>query len=1040
MKRVWNKKLLYKGHKVVPWCPRCGTSLSSHELAQGYKEVEENSVYVKFRLKPSQKIGKFTTDNQTFIVAWTTTPWTLPGNVALAVGDNISYVIEEYSVKKPDPEGRIKNNDKLIWANGANVGIFENANFPNEGIEARASFVKARDLIGLEYEPLFNIPALKDKKAYKVYSADFVTTEDGTGVVHTAVMYGVDDYNLGKKIGLPEHHLVDERGLKKSEVPGGLGGLYVKDKATEEKTIKYLRSKNLLLKTELYKHDYPFCWRCDTPLLYYARDSWFVAMSKLKKKLLTNNSKINWVPANVKNGRFGEWLRDVNDWNFSRERYWGTPLPIWACDKCGVRRAIGGVQDLEKAAEKSRNHYILVRHGQAESNIREIDSSYPEPFPNHLTFAGKVEAEKLAKKLAGKRVGFIYASDITRTKETAEAIKAKIPGAKLFFDERLREINVGELNGRPMSEYDKFYPSYWEAFMKRPAGGENLTDLKRRVYEFLETMEKKHDGKTIVVVSHEYPIWMMATVMNGWSDGEAISEKEKRGDDFVETGGSEAVVFRSLPRDENGSMDLHRPYIDGFVFDCDKCGGEMQRVKEVVDVWFDSGAMPFAQVHYPFDGKSKLEFPANYISEAVDQTRGWFYTLLAVATLLGKGAPYENVICLGHILDKNGQKMSKSKGNVVDPWVMINKYGADAVRWYFYTVNPPGEPKRFNEADLGKASSQFIALLYNSFVFWKTYADKSSKLKLPNPKSMNVLDKWILARLNEIILSVTKKLDKYEANVAAREIEEFVGDLSRWYIRRSRRRFQPARAGGKPESQRDYAVASAVLGYVLLETSKLIAPFTPFFAEALYKSFHTDNKLSVHLENWSKGNSKFSAKGGFASGGKIQNSKLLADMAEVRKIATAALAKRAEAGIKVRQPLSEIKIKGNVLKGSGDLLEVLKEEINVKRVLHEPKLKEEVWLNTEITHELREEGWLRDLVRIIQQMRQDGKFEPKDKLILIFESPAKELVYLMEKNETLIKKEVGAKAVEYRKSPKFHIELETKLDNWPLWLGLRKPQ
>ena len=978
IQQIAKRKLLYKGHKVVPWCSRCGTSLSSHEMALGYNEVEDTSVYVKFKIKNRPN---------TYILSWTTTLWTLPGNVALAVGEKIKYLEQE-----------IKG-ERLIYAKYSPIA---------RELGQIGKELSGKSLVGLEYEPLFKIKPLQNGKSHKIYAADFVTTTEGTGVVHTAVMYGEDDYNLGKKVGLPQHHTVDEKGKFTKDV-AGFEGMYVKAKETEEKIVKYLERNGNLLKTEKYLHEYPFCWRCNTPLIYYARDSWFVVMSKLRSKLQKANGKINWIPAHIKTGRFGEWLREAKDWNFSRERYWGTPLPVWQCEKCAEAKVIGGFDELEKLAGKSTNCYILVRHGQAQSNLDHKVTGWPEKTKAHLTLFGRVEVEKLAKKLAKTKVHYIYSSDLTRTKETEQILADIFKGEKVYFDERLREINTGKFNGCHDSAYHAYFTSILEKFTKVPPGGESLSDLRKRLFGLISELEKKHQNKTIVIVSHEYPIWMLWQMMTGASNDEAALEHERRGEDFIGTGEAEEIKMRNLPRDETGLFDVHRPYVDEVKFGCVKprCNGKMKRVKEVVDAWFDSGAMPFA---------SSAPIPADYISEAVDQTRGWFYTLLAVAVLMNKGNPYRNVICLGHVLDKYGRKMSKSKGNVVDPWQMIEKYGTDAVRWYLYTITPPGEPKKFDEADLGKALRQTISLIYNSFVFFETYASKNTRYQIPNTK--NVLDRWVIARLAEAVKAATAGMDKYDVGGAAHAIEEFVSDLSRWYIRRSRRRLQ------KPDGQKDYNAASETLGFVLLELSKLLAPFTPFFAEALYKSLVINHGSSVHLENWPKIVGK-------------TDKKLLGEMKNARLIASSALAKRAELGIKVRQPLNELKIKNQELK-SKEITEILKDEVNVKKIAFDRKLKEDIWLDAEITHELKEEGWLRELVRMIQGLRQDAGLTPKTQIILVVESPG-ELNHVVQANENLIKKEVNAKSVEYGRSHKFESELETKIDDWPVWIALRKP-
>lgn len=995
--QFYKKGLMYKGHKVVPWCTRCGTALSSHELGQpgGYKEVTDNSVYLKFKLSKGDNI---------YILSWTTTPWTLPGNVALAVGEDIKYIEVEM----------LENDETWILAE-------ERLSILEEGTYRRKRTYTGKNLVDWEYEPLFNIPSLKNDKAYKIYAAPFVTTTDGTGVVHTAVMYGEDDYQLGVKEGLPQVHTVDEAGRFIEELKD-LAGTYAKSKEAEDKIFEHLRVQNNIFRIEPYKHEYPHCWRCSTPLLYYARSSWFVSTKKVKAKLLAANKKINWTPEHLKAGRFGEWLKDVKDWNFSRERYWGTPLPIWECEDCNNFEALDGLASLQKRVGplEVKNSYLIMRHGQAENNVLDIHSDELDGLP--LTKKGQSQAKAAAKKLKKEGVDLIVSSDMLRAKETANILSDEL-GVEVKFDERLREMKAGIFSGRPSKEYHNLFPPE-EKFEKAPPGGENFREVRARVWKTFQDLEKKHKGKKILIVSHDHVLAMLLQAVHGISDEELIGFLNKKGDwpDFFENAEVRKLQVANVPRDESGHLNLHRPYVDEVTFQCKKCKGEMHRVKEVADVWFDSGAMPFAQIHYPFENeeaiKKKKFFPADYISEAVDQTRGWFYTLLATSVLLGFESPYKNVISLGLVNDKNGQKMSKSKGNVINPWDMAEKFGMDVVRWYFYSATPPGEPKNFDETEIQKTFRRFHLILFNSLVFWKTY--RSPKIKPSAPK--NILDKWILARLSETISGVTENLDSYEVRGASIKIESFVDDLSRWFIRRSRRRFQPERGSG---SKGDHEAASYILEVALSEITKLIAPFSPFFAEAMYQELGKEE--SVHLDNWPK------------LAGKADK-KLIANMESVRRLASSALAKRAELGIKVRQPLKSLTVKTKDLAKNSDLAdlrEILKEEVNVKEILWDPKLEGELALDTVITPDLKEEGDKREFVRLIQGLRQEAGYSPKDKIELFIETTTP-LEEVLSKFEAELKTEVGAKKIEFKRTDKFDAEIQSKFEDRDIWVGIKK--
>ncbi|MFA6354570.1 MAG: class I tRNA ligase family protein [Candidatus Paceibacterota bacterium] len=1004
IKQFWARKLLYKGYKVILWCTRCGTGLSSHEVAQGYETVEDKSVYVRFKLKSKQKIGDWYTNDKTYVLAWTTTPWTLPGNVALAVGEKIDYV--------------------LLESESGEIFVVAKERIEAVGVRGKIEkTTKGKDLIGLNYEPLFNVSKLKNKNSYKIYAADFVTTTDGTGVVHTAVMYGEDDYKLGAKAGLSQFHTVDEQGKFIKEV-SGLSGMYVKDPETDKKIFSILEKNENLLKIEKYSHEYPFCWRCKTPLLYYARDAWFVKTTAVKNELMAANKKINWLPKHIKEGRFGEWLKEVKDWNFSRERYWGTPLPIWICGKCGKEEVIGSLDELSDRMGEANNEYLFMRHGESETQMLGIADSGNQNF--HLTDRGRKQVEKTAQVLKKEKIQLIFASDLLRTKETAQ-ITSKILGIKkVNFDKRIREIQVAEFSGRPLKEYHDEFPTYEDKFSKKPERGESLLDLRTRLWDFIKDTEKKYKGKRILIVSHEYPIWMFAQIMRGWTEKEAIQEIGKKEGIFINVADFLKTDLKLNPRDRTGEINLHRPFADEMVFGCKKCSGKMKRVKEIADVWFDSGAMPLAQAHWPFEqnkGLKDLQYPADYISEGVDQTRGWFYTLLAVATLLGFEAPYKNVICLGLINDKFGQKMSKSKGNIVMPATMIEKYGIDAVRWYFYNAAPAGEPRNFDEAEIVKTSRKFHLILWNSFLFYYTYAN--GKSQIANRESRNILDQWISERLNETIDKTTKHLENYEVREATIVIEELINDLSRWYIRRSRRRLQ------KPISEKDYTAVSQTLGYVIQEITKLIAPFTPFFAEVIFEGIKNresgiKNEISVHLERWPELKTR------------EKKSKILEEMAEVRRLAALGLAKRAEAGIKVRQPLAALRIKNKDLGiKNKELIRILADEVNVKEVQFNDKISGEVELDLNITKELKEEGLVREFVRLVQDLRAKAGLSAEDRIMGMMELP-ESLRKIIDKNEDSFKKEVGAESISYKKSEKFLVEIITKLDGEEIWVGVRK--
>ncbi len=1003
IKEIYKKGLIYQDYKILPYCPRCGTGLSSHEVALGYKKVKENSIYVKFPLKK---------EKNTYLLVWTTTPWTLPGNVAVAVNQQFKYV--KVKVKG---ENLILAKDRLKTL--------------GEGYKIIKEF-KGKDLLNLEYNPLFKFTK-PDKKAWFVIGGSFVSLDEGTGLVHIAPAFGEEDMQVGKKNNLPVLLTVDENGKFKREIKKW-AGVWVKD--ADLSIVEDLKKRNLLFKEELYKHDYPFCWRCSTPLLYYAKQSWFINMQKVKKDLIANNQKINWLPAHLKKGRFGEWLREIKDWAFSRERYWATPLPIWRCKKCKNLVVIGGKDDM--ACQKfTSNKYFLLRHGESRRNVDKTVACWPEKVSSPLTQKGKEQIRETAQRLKKEKIDLIFSSDLLRTKQTAEIASEEI-GIKIKFDKRLREFNMGKLNGKLVTEASKFWDPEgklkpMEYFLKRfkvkAPGGESYTDAKKRMYGFLRAIDKKYQNKSILIISHEVPLTLMEGATEGFSNEEIIRYRQKK---KIKVGELRKLDFKIWPYNQEGEIDFHRPYIDEIKFYCPKCDNIIERTPEVMDCWFDSGSMPFSQYHYPFEnpeGKllasyrasKKLPplkyFPADFICEAIDQTRGWFYTLHAISTLLGKGNCYKNVVSLGHVLDEKGEKMSKSKGNVVDPWDIIEKYGADSTRWYFYTVNQPGDAKFFSEKDVEQSLKQFILTLWNSLVFFETYSPKKSEAR--NPKSENILDKWVLSKINNLIRDVTQKLDGYDVTGAARAIEYFIiEDLSQWFIRRSRKRFQ------RPESKKQLEEASGTLKYTLLTLSRLMAPFVPFISEEIYQKMkEAKPRSSVHSKDWPKIDEKAIDKN------------LEERMKKVREVVSLALAKRAKAGIKARQPLASLEIPKSKIQTPKELLDLMKEEINIKKITFGKTLK----LDTKITSELKEEGLIREIIRNIQEMRKRAGLKPGDK-ILVRHSGAPELDKMITRRKKEILKEARIKDLFAGDRPKqvFKVEREIKVNQQKLWLAIKK--
>jgi isoleucyl-tRNA synthetase len=809
LKQLWDKSLIYQGYKVTPHCPRCGTSLSSHEVALGYRDdAGDPSVYIKFKFTPTALnkgtrldsiLALSSLNKPAYFLAWTTTPWTLPGNTALAVASEAQYSVmegtEEYLI--------------LATTLAERIGL--------DGYKP-VTTVYGKDLVGLEYQPLFNphdfgveryrfggrvaeeelsyemLPLQTEDTdlTYHVISGDFVSMEDGTGIVHIAPAFGEVDFEVGKSEGLDFVQPVDLDGKMTGTYP--FAGKFVKD--ADALVLEDLKSRGLLYRSEQIVHTYPFCWRCEAPLLYYAKRTWYIRTSLRKEALLSGNAEINWYPEHIKYGRFGNWLENNVDWAFSRERYWGTPLNIWNCSSCGSYECIGGLDELK-----------------AKPNL------------------------------------------------------------------------------------------------------EGLTE----------------------------------------------------------------------------PLDLHRPFVDDITFSCSKCDGVMKRQTEVIDCWFDSGAMPFAQWHYPFENQDifSRNFPADYISEAVDQTRGWFYSLHAISTLLFDQPCFKNVICLGHILDAEGEKMSKAKGNVVDPWSVLDDHGADALRWYLFTAAPAGNVRRFSSDAVAEVLRNFLLTLWNVYSFFVIYAN----IDCFDPKSVGTplpsdLDRWVLSRLNQLVDDVDKALDNYDPTSAGRKLETFVDELSNWYVRRSRRRFW------KSQSDADKLAAYSTLYHCLVTLSKLLAPFTPFVADEIYRNLvcSVESKAveSVHLADFP-----------VADLSRVDE-KLIEATRLAMMVCSLGRAARAKSGIKVRQPLSRVLVKVRS-PGEKEALQKLAsqvlDELNVKEIeFHEggevsdrpgyvSAAEGDCWVAvaTELSPELEAEGIAREVVRRLQTMRRSAGLDIADHIVTYYE-------------------------------------------------------
>ena len=985
-KTLFDKGLIYQGHKAMHICPRCGTTLSNFEVTQNYKDIKDLSVIAKFELVD---------EPNTFVLAWTTTPWTLIGNVALAVRDDIEYIKIKvknnfYIIAKDIYEGLSDKNDKNPLKIAFNLVCSDAIDIYN-----RSNLVKkfkGKDLVNKKYKPLFDYYSkdekLKNKEnGWKIYSANFVNTDEGTGIVHIAPAFGEDDMEMGKKYNLPFVQHVDENGRFKKEVKD-FKELEVKPKDNHQKTdieiIKYLAHNNLLFSKEKYEHSYPHCWRCDTPLLNYATESWFVNVTKIKKDLIKTNTKINWVPEHIKLGRFGKWLENARDWAISRNRYWGAPLPVWICDKCGEKKVIGSRDELKG---KLGSFYIL-RHGEALNNINKIYSAGLND-KMFLTEKGRNEIEKRAEELKKYNIDLIISSDYDRTKQTSEIIANKL-GIKIIYNSKLREINVGDFQGSSMNNNLKFKEQWKNGVDISYPNGESWSDAKKRIMNFYEELYNEYSNKKVLIVSHGDILTAFQAFLSNKNYLQEI--KKAYANNYIQKGEIRKIDY-VIP-------NLHKQFVDKIELKCEKCKGKMKRIPEVLDCWFESGAMPYAQQHYPFENKEKFEnnFPANFIAEGVDQTRGWFYTLHVLANALkinNKANPaFKNVIVNGIVLAEDGKKMSKRLQNYPDPSEIFQKYSVDALRYYL--LSSPillAENINFSENGVKEALRKVEMILWNVVKFYKMFANETDYNIQPKNNSNNILDKWILARLNQLIDEVTKNMDNYIIPKAIRPIEEFINDLSTWYIRRSRDRFK-----GNDEQDKKFALQTTK--FILIELSKIMAPFLPFLAEQVWQNVNDinfkDKNKSVHLEKWPVTE-------------KIDN-KILKEMEAVRKIVELGLAKRDEVGIKVRQPLNELKIKSKKLKTEKEYDNLIKDELNIKKInldikiSEELKIGDEIELDTKITPELKEEGTIREIIRSINNLRKQANMTIRDRAIIYWQTDNKNIENIINENKKYILK------------------------------------